>query len=153
MDHAVCLPHTHYDRLIFYCAEPRRASRKVCATHGRSGRCRVKHMLALRAGIMELADLVVVNKADGDLASAARRAKGEVGRALQLVRCVALWPLPVHSPDLSICTGHTQARRPHCLLSFYTRHHRVRSPRHEHWVPKALRCSALEMRHVMSVEP
>ena len=43
---------------------------------------------------MELADLVVVNKADGDLAAAARRAKGEVGRALQLVRYAPLVPVP-----------------------------------------------------------
>ena len=35
---------------------------------------------------MELADLVVINKADGDLLPAAQRIKGEYTSALKLVR-------------------------------------------------------------------
>jgi len=40
----------------------------------------------IKRGIMELADLVVVNKADGDLKAAARRAAAEYGAALHLMR-------------------------------------------------------------------
>lgn len=40
----------------------------------------------IKRGIMELADLVVVNKADGDMEKAARRAAGEYGSALHLMR-------------------------------------------------------------------
>ena len=40
----------------------------------------------IKRGIMELADLVVVNKADGDLATAARNACADHRRALQLLR-------------------------------------------------------------------
>ena len=40
----------------------------------------------VKKGIMEVADLVVVNKADGHFATAARHAAAEVRRALQLVR-------------------------------------------------------------------
>jgi LAO/AO transport system kinase len=39
----------------------------------------------VKRGIMELADLVVVNKADGDLAAAAGRAQGDYANALHLV--------------------------------------------------------------------
>lgn len=40
----------------------------------------------IKRGIMELADLVVVNKADGELEKAARRAQGEYRAALHLMR-------------------------------------------------------------------
>lgn len=40
----------------------------------------------IKRGIMELADLIVVNKADGDLADAARRTAGELTRAVHLLR-------------------------------------------------------------------
>ena len=40
----------------------------------------------IKRGIMELADLVVVNKADGDLAAAAGRTVADYGNALHLVR-------------------------------------------------------------------
>lgn len=40
----------------------------------------------VKRGIMELADLVVVNKADGDLAAAAGRAQGDYTNALHLMR-------------------------------------------------------------------
>jgi LAO/AO transport system kinase len=40
----------------------------------------------VKKGIMEVADLVVVNKADGAFLTAARRAAGDVRRALLLVR-------------------------------------------------------------------
>lgn len=40
----------------------------------------------IKRGIMELADLIVVNKADGDLAPAARRAQTEYQAALHLMR-------------------------------------------------------------------
>jgi len=40
----------------------------------------------IKRGIMELADLVVVNKADGDMKTAAKRAQGEYRGALHLMR-------------------------------------------------------------------
>jgi len=40
----------------------------------------------IKRGIIELADLVIVNKADGELASAARRAAADYGAALGLIR-------------------------------------------------------------------
>ncbi len=40
----------------------------------------------IKRGIMELADLVIVNKADGDLKKAARRAAGDYKSALHLIR-------------------------------------------------------------------
>lgn len=40
----------------------------------------------IKRGVMELADLVVVNKADGELAAAARRALADYGAALGLMR-------------------------------------------------------------------
>ena len=44
----------------------------------------------IKRGIMELADLVVVNKCDGDLAAAARRAQADYANALHLLR--PRWP-------------------------------------------------------------
>jgi LAO/AO transport system kinase len=40
----------------------------------------------IKRGIMELADLVIVNKADGDLEPAARRAQAEYRAALHIMR-------------------------------------------------------------------
>lgn len=40
----------------------------------------------IKRGIMELADLVIVNKADGDMKTAAKRAQGEYRAALHLMR-------------------------------------------------------------------
>jgi LAO/AO transport system kinase len=40
----------------------------------------------IKRGIMELADLIVVNKADGDLLPAAQRAAGDLRRAVHLLR-------------------------------------------------------------------
>ena len=40
----------------------------------------------IKKGIMEMADLLVVNKADGDLETTARRTAGDYGNALRLIR-------------------------------------------------------------------
>jgi LAO/AO transport system kinase len=40
----------------------------------------------IKRGIMELADLVIVNKADGDLAAAAARTRGDYASAVHLLR-------------------------------------------------------------------
>jgi LAO/AO transport system kinase len=55
----------------------------------------------IKRGIMELADLVVVNKADGDLAPAAERAAADVANALRLMQ-------PLHkswSPEVLRCSA------------------------------------------------
>lgn len=52
----------------------------------------------IKKGIVELADLIVVNKADGDLAAAARHAVAEYRHALALLRQPASgWRVPVLS--------------------------------------------------------
>jgi LAO/AO transport system kinase len=52
----------------------------------------------IKKGIVELADMIVVNKADGELAAAARHAEAEYRHALSLLRPVnPLWRVPVLS--------------------------------------------------------
>jgi LAO/AO transport system kinase len=52
----------------------------------------------IKRGILELADMVAINKADGDNVQAARRAKVEYARALHLMpRKSAHWTVPVLS--------------------------------------------------------
>ncbi|MGH6900694.1 MAG: methylmalonyl Co-A mutase-associated GTPase MeaB [Geminicoccaceae bacterium] len=55
----------------------------------------------LKRGIVELADLVVINKADGELLAAAKRAKADYGAALQLLRpSIAAW-----TPEVLACSA------------------------------------------------
>lgn len=50
----------------------------------------------IKRGIMELADIVVVNKADGDLVQAAKRTSSDVSHALELMRPrIKDWKVPV----------------------------------------------------------
>jgi LAO/AO transport system kinase len=52
----------------------------------------------IKRGIVELADLVVVNKADGDLAEAARRTAADYASALRLIRPPSPeWEVPVRA--------------------------------------------------------
>src|SRR5262249_4326695 len=55
----------------------------------------------IKRGIMELADLVVVNKADGDLAGAARTTAADYSHALHLVRPRT----PEWSPRVLLCSA------------------------------------------------
>jgi GTPase len=55
----------------------------------------------IKRGIVELADLVVVNKADGDLLAAARRAQADYRAALQLLRP----PTPAWTPEVLACSA------------------------------------------------
>lgn len=56
----------------------------------------------IKKGIVELADLVIVNKADGDLAPAAERARHEYANALHLLRPASdQW-----SPKVLKCSAH-----------------------------------------------
>jgi LAO/AO transport system kinase len=57
----------------------------------------------IKRGIMELADLVVVNKADGDLAASAARTASDYGAALHLVRP----RLPMWTPRVLTCSALT----------------------------------------------
>jgi LAO/AO transport system kinase len=85
----------------------------------------------IKRGIVELADLVVVTKDDGDLAPAARRAvadyrhalrlfaPGESGEWVEAVSVSALagkgldkvWQIAVHRLDAARANGHFMARR------------------------------------------
>ncbi len=50
----------------------------------------------IKRGIVELADLVLVNKADGELAEAAQRTAADYASALRLIRpALPEWPVPV----------------------------------------------------------
>jgi LAO/AO transport system kinase len=55
----------------------------------------------IKRGIVELADLVVVNKADGELLAAARRAMADYRAALQLLRP----PTPAWTPEVLACSA------------------------------------------------
>jgi LAO/AO transport system kinase len=55
----------------------------------------------IKRGIVELADVVVINKADGDLLAAARRAKADYQAALQLLRP----PTPAWMPEVLACSA------------------------------------------------
>jgi LAO/AO transport system kinase len=55
----------------------------------------------IKRGIVELADLVVVNKADGELRAAARRAMADYRAALQLLRP----PTPAWTPEVLVCSA------------------------------------------------
>ncbi len=55
----------------------------------------------IKRGIMELADLLIVNKADGDLAAAAGRAAGEYAHALQLMPSA----YPDWTPEVVQCSA------------------------------------------------
>lgn len=49
----------------------------------------------IKKGILELADIVVINKADGETKAAADRTRNEHEHALRLVRGESAWPPPV----------------------------------------------------------
>jgi LAO/AO transport system kinase len=55
----------------------------------------------IKRGVVELADLVVINKADGELLAAARRAQADYRAALQLLRP----PTPVWAPEVLACSA------------------------------------------------
>lgn len=59
----------------------------------------------IKRGIIELADLILINKADGELLDHARRAAAEYANALRLMRPVhPEWPVAVRA--VSALTGH-----------------------------------------------
>jgi len=63
----------------------------------------------IKRGIMELADLIVVNKADGDLAPAAERAASDLSHAVHLLRPKrAGWTVPVLTCSALAGTGVTE---------------------------------------------
>ena len=55
----------------------------------------------IKRGVVELADLVVINKADGELLAAARRAQADYRAALQLLRP----PSPAWAPEVLTCSA------------------------------------------------
>jgi LAO/AO transport system kinase len=55
----------------------------------------------IKRGIVELADLVVINKADGELLAAAKRAEADYRAALQLLRP----PTPAWTPEVLACSA------------------------------------------------
>lgn len=60
----------------------------------------------IKRGVVELADLVLVNKADGEFAAAARRAAADYAAALQLIRPpLPEWRVPVRAVSALEGTG------------------------------------------------
>jgi len=60
----------------------------------------------IKRGIIELADLVLINKADGDLAEHAARAAADYSNALRLIRPALLeWEVPVRAISALYGTG------------------------------------------------
>jgi LAO/AO transport system kinase len=60
----------------------------------------------LKRGIIELADLVLINKADGELLDHARRSAADYANALRLIRPrVAGWETPVRAVSAMTGTG------------------------------------------------
>jgi LAO/AO transport system kinase len=57
----------------------------------------------IKRGVIELADLIVVNKADGDLLAAARRAAGDYQHALRMLRS----PTAGWTPEVATCSALT----------------------------------------------
>src|SRR5882672_12052544 len=57
----------------------------------------------IKRGVIELADLIVVNKADGDLLSAARRAASDYQHALRMLRS----PTAGWTPEVTTCSALT----------------------------------------------
>ncbi|HEX2477956.1 MAG TPA: methylmalonyl Co-A mutase-associated GTPase MeaB [Geminicoccaceae bacterium] len=55
----------------------------------------------IKRGVVELADLVVINKADGELLAAAKRAQADYQAALQLLRP----PTPAWTPEVLACSA------------------------------------------------
>jgi len=75
----------------------------------------------IKRGIMELADLIVVNKADGDLADAAGRAAGELRHAVHLLRPKRPgWEVPV-----TTCSALTGEGVPELWASIAAAHDRL----------------------------
>ncbi len=67
----------------------------------------------VKRGIMELADIVAVNKADGDLLPAATRARGDLAAALHLMRPKrAGWTVPVLAVSALEARGWRRFGRP-----------------------------------------
>jgi LAO/AO transport system kinase len=58
----------------------------------------------IKRGILELADLIAINKADGDNVQAAELARAEFERALGILRSEDSW-----QPKVVTCSGHTGA--------------------------------------------
>src|SRR5260370_23243501 len=59
----------------------------------------------IKRGVIELADLIVVNKADGDLLAAARRAASDYQHALRMLRS----PTAGWTPEVATCSALTGA--------------------------------------------
>jgi LAO/AO transport system kinase len=57
----------------------------------------------IKRGVIELADLIVVNKADGDLKATARRSAADYKHALRMLRS----PTAGWTPEVTTCSAHT----------------------------------------------
>jgi len=77
----------------------------------------------IKRGIMELADLIIVNKADGDLADAARRACSDLRKAVHLLRPKR----PGWEVDVTMGSALTGAGVPELWSSIVAAHERLQA--------------------------
>jgi LAO/AO transport system kinase len=92
----------------------------------------------IKRGVMELADLLIVTKADGDLAAAANRAMSDYGAALHLMRPKhqGLYPSVLKVSSLEgagIAEAWTEMRRFHTALAQDGRLTRLRAEQARRW--------------------
>jgi LAO/AO transport system kinase len=103
---------------------------------------------AAKKGIMEAADLVIINKADGDLLTSARHTKADYAGAMQFIRQKHHdWTAKVHM--VSAHTGFNmdvvdnEITKFHCLMIANGNLHRKRVLQATHWMMGHFRKSVL----------
>lgn len=97
----------------------------------------------IKRGILELADMLAVNKADGDNVAKANRAKAEYARALHLMQPKSdAWTAPVHTCSALDGTGldelWSDVEKHRQALEASGEWHRVRSQQRVRWMWKAI---------------
>jgi len=92
----------------------------------------------IKRGIVETADLIVVNKADGDMLMSAKRAKSHYTNALRVMQSAAHAPPDTHhgaNADAAAAQhAHTHAEHTHAQQGL--------APTNPFWTPRVALCSA-----------
>ena len=101
----------------------------------------------IKRGVMELADMIVVNKADGELVNAANRSASSYLNALQLIKpkpknMACDWSVPVLICSSIVGTGLDQLVEKidhyNSALTEYGEFHRVRDEQNQYWFHEEL---------------
>ena len=101
----------------------------------------------IKKGVMELADMIVVNKADGELVNAANRSASSYLNALQLIKpkpknLACDWSVPVLICSSTLGTGLDQLLERidhyHASLTDSGEFHRIRDEQNQYWFHEEL---------------